>query len=509
MKSQTAAPPSLWSATADVREFPPLRQDITADVVVVGAGIAGLSVAWLLAKAGKFVVVVDDGPIGGGQTQMTTAHLSNEIDDRYSEIERLHGREGARLAAESHTAAIDLIEAIAREEQIDCDFRRVNGYLMAAPGHSEEILAKEYEAASRTGVVEVSWVDHPPHAMQHAGRALRFARQGQFHPLKYLSGLADALERRGGRIYCGTHAKSMQGGERAIVMTDDGHTITAEALVVATNTPVNDMFAIHTKQAPYTTYVVGLRVPAGSIERALYWDTADPYHYIRLQSGTDDEHDLLIVGGEDHKTGQAHDKHERFDRLESWARDHFPQCGEVEFHWLGQVMETCDGLAFIGPNPGDKPNVFIATGDSGMGMTHGTIAGMLLSDLILGKENPWAKIYQPSRKMIGAFGEFLKENLNVAAQYASYLTPGEVKAVDDIAPGCGALMSSGLTKLAVYKDEQGNVTKMTAVCPHMKCLVDWNDASKTWDCPCHGSRFTADGQVIVGPANVGLEKVQK
>jgi Rieske Fe-S protein len=274
---------------------------------------------------------------------------------------------------------------------------------------------------------------------------------------------------------------------------------------VATNTPVNDRVAIHTKQAPYVTYVIGLRVPKGSVTRALYWDTPDPYHYIRLQSDKhNDRYDILIVGGEDHKTGQANDGAERFGRIERWTRERWPQVGEVEFRWSGQVMEPVDGIAFIGRNPLDDDNVFIATGDSGQGMTHGTIAGMLLTDLLQGRKNAWEDLYSPSRITLRAFAEYAGENINVAEQFADYVTAGEIKSVDELKPGQGAIMREGLSKLAVYRDDGGMVHKLSAVCPHLGCVVAWNSTEKTWDCPCHGSKYRADGRVYQGPANSDL-----
>jgi Rieske Fe-S protein len=251
------------------------------------------------------------------------------------------------------------------------------------------------------------------------------------------------------------------------------------------------------------TYVIGARVPRGAVMKALYWDTEDPYHYVRLQT-LDDENDLLIVGGEDHKTGQADDTRERHVRLEAWARARFPRMGPVDFTWAGQVMETIDGLAFIGRNSLDKDNVFVVTGDSGMGMTHGTIAGMLLTDLILGRENPWATLYDPSRKTLRAAGEYAKEALNMAAQYRDWVTGGDVGSVDEIARDSGAVLRRGLKKVAVYRDEDGTLHERSAVCPHLGCIVQWNPSEKTWDCPCHGSRFDKLGTVLNGPANRDL-----
>ena len=506
--ASTISTKSLWAATKREPELPRLRTSSEADVVVVGAGIAGLTTAYLLSQAGKHVIVLDDGPIGGGQTELTSAHLSSAIDDRFTEIERLHGKEGARLTAESHSAAIDRIEAVVAAERIDCDFERVNGYLCNPPGDSADTLDEEYEAALRTGVLDVAIVERAPWPHFDTGRAICFGRQAQFHPLKYLNGLAQAIIERRSEIHCGTHVKSVQGGDAAKVETSDGKSVSAKHIVVATNTPINDLVAIHTKQAPYLTYVIGARMPRDAIERALYWDTADPYHFVRVQRAEDGPGDVVLVGGEDHKTGQADDGPERFLRLEVWARERFPLMEEVTFRWAGQVMETLDGLAFIGRNPLDEKNVYIATGDSGMGLTHGTIAGMLLTDLILGRENPWEKLYEPTRKPAGALRDFASENLNVAAQYATWLTPGEVHSADEIPPGQGAILRRGLSKVAAYRDESGKLTMLSAVCPHLKCIVTWNDTERTWDCPCHGSRFSAEGQVLVGPANVDLRAAE-
>ena len=346
------------------------------------------------------------------------------------------------------------------------------------------------------------------------GPCLRFPNQGQFHPLKYLAGLAKAIERDGGRLFTQTHADQIDGGAPA-KLRSDSHIVTADAVVVATNTPINDLVAIHTKQAPYLTYVIAARVPRGSVTKALYWDTQDPYHYLRLQSlksgngnGRASEEDLLIVGGEDHKTGQADDTDQRHARLEAWARKRFPMMGPIEYTWSGQVMETIDGLAFIGRNPLDKDNVFIVTGDCGMGMTHGTIAGILLTDLILGRENPWATLYSPARKTLRAAGEYAKHALNMAVQYADWLTGGDVGTVGEIANDSGAVLRRGLTKIAAYRDEQGKLHERSAICPHLGCIVGWNPTEKSWDCPCHGSRFNKFGEVLSGPANSALTSIE-
>lgn len=499
MKDHAGKSTSIWMATAKLPSFPRLLADEQAHVCIVGAGIAGLTTAYLLGRAGKSVIVLDDGPIVSGETERTTAHLVTALDDRYVDLERLHGEQGARLAAESHSAAISQIERIVRVENIDCDFERLDGYLFVPSDESTDILDKEMAVAQRAGLTDVHMVARAAIASFDTGRTLCFPRQAQFHPLKYLAALANAVVRDGGRIYTETHAVKIEGGDSARIETRDGQTVTSGTVVVATNTPVNDLLAIHTKQAAYRTYVIGATVPAGSIHKGLFWDTMNPYHYVRLSPLSSTAHDVLIVGGEDHKTGQADDAETRYGRLEKWARAHFP-ITKIEFRWSGQVMETVDGLAFIGRNPLDQPNVFIATGDSGNGMTHGTIAGMLLTDLIQGRDNAWSTLYEPSRKTLGALDRFAEETLNMAAQYADWVTPGDVEEDRLVPPGSGAVVRRGLTKIAVYCDDAGKLHETSAVCPHLGGIVTWNHSEKTWDCPCHGSRFDRYGKVVNGPA---------
>jgi glycine/D-amino acid oxidase-like deaminating enzyme/nitrite reductase/ring-hydroxylating ferredoxin subunit len=510
MKHESEQSISAWMATTSVPEMPMLTGDEQADVCVVGAGIAGMTTAYLLAREGKSVVILDDGPIAGAQTQRTTAHLSNALDDRYFELERIHGEDGMRLAAESHTHAIETIESIVQEEKIDCDFVRVDGYLFDPPEGGGDSLDRELDAARRAGL-NVDMVKRAPLRSFDTGRCIRFPDQGQFHPLKFLNGVAKAIERMGGKLFSSTHASKVEGGGEAHVMTKAGPIVRCGAIVVATNTPVNDRVAIHTKQAPYLSYAIGLPIPHGSVTQALYWDTLEAYHYIRTQP-LDANSDLLIVGGEDHKAGQATDQVERWGRLVEWTRSRFAMAGPVQFRWSGMVMETTDGLAFIGRNPMDEDNVFIATGDSGMGMTHGTIAGLLITDLIMGRDNPWSQIYDPSRKPVWgmAWKEFLGENLNVAKEYVKdWLGGSDVSTEEEIPVGEGAVMRRGLSKVAIYRDERGACHEHSAVCPHLGCIVHWNGAEKTWDCPCHGSRFDALGQVIMGPANSPLTEAEQ
>ncbi|MBA3683799.1 MAG: FAD-dependent oxidoreductase, partial [Planctomycetes bacterium] len=483
----------------------PLTSETAADVCVIGGGIAGLTTAYLLLQAGKTVCVLEDGEIGSGESGRTSAHLSYALDDRYFEIERLLGPHNAHLAADSHTIAIDTIEWIAEHEDIDCDLRRVDGYLFVPPGEDASVLADELAACHRAGLTRVERVASGPWPTFATGPCLRFPDQAQFHPLKYLNGLAQAILRKGGQIHTRTHATAIHGGRHPRVEVRGGHTVTCSSVVVATNVPINDRVVVQTKLEAHRTYLIALSVECGTVPAALGWDTSDPYHYLRVVDGP--REDLLLIGGEDHKVGHEHAEEERYCALERWARERFPAAGATAWRWSGQVVETVDCMAYIGRNPLDR-NVYIITGDSGNGLTHGTIGGLLITDLVLGRDNQWEELYRPNRKTLRAAGEYAKHNAGVAGQYASWVTGGEVTEPEQVAPGCGAVIRRGAHKIAVYHDVDGSIHECSAVCPHLHAIVTWNDVEKSWDCPAHGSRFDRFGTVVNGPANHNLVALQ-
>lgn len=505
-KETSGATKSCWTANTSPLVFSPLQKNVYVDVAIIGGGIAGMSVAYFLSQQGKKVAVIEDGFIGSGESGRTTAHLAYALDTRYYELENLHGKEGARLILESHTAAIDNIESIIKKENISCDFMRVDGYLFRSGEDSEEEpLNKELDTLNRINRKDVRFLKTSP-APFDTGICLHFPLQGQFHPVKYLAGLARAIIQKNGKIFTETHVTDFNASG---VTTDTNCTVSADYIVVTTYSPVNDRTRIHTKQAAYRTYVIGARIPKDSVKRALYWDTGknigglgNPYHYIRTQP-IDDTYDLLIAGGEDHKAGQADDG--SFEKVEQWTKKRFPMIKDIPYRWSGQIFEPIDGIGYIGRNPLDK-NVYIATGFSGNGMTHGTISGILISDLILGKKNPWADVYDPSRKSLLAAKEYLEENINVVRQYSEWLKKGDISSVSELAPGQGAIMRKNLSKMAVYRDATGTIHEFSAICPHLGCIVQWNTNEKTFDCPCHGSRFTAHGKVINGPSNRNLSR---
>jgi glycine/D-amino acid oxidase-like deaminating enzyme/nitrite reductase/ring-hydroxylating ferredoxin subunit len=471
------------------------------DVCVIGAGIAGLSVALSLVQDGLEVLVLDMGPIAGGQTARTSAHLASALDDHFYVLERRFGRAGAKLCYESHAAAIDAIERNIHMFAIDCEFRRVDGYLWSPDSQTRRVLDKELPAARRAGLT-VDEVGRAPLPFD-TGRALRFANQAEFHPLKYMRGLARAIVAGGGRIVTGVHVTEVKSGNPCTVFMESGEKLEASVVVDATNMAITSRFNIPLREAAYRTYMLAVDVPRDYVPRGLYWDTLDPYHYIRVQASPDrSDREILLVGGEDHRVGQG-EPERQFRTLERWLREHFADAGEVITRWSGQIQEPHDGMAYIGALPGHE-RVFVVTGDSGNGLTHGAVAGLLLPQLIQTRKHPWSRVYAPNRTRLHALGRFAAEAAKSNAPYSDWVRGGDVAGLDQIAPGSGATVRKGLHVLAVYRDERGQCHVKNAKCTHLGAVVRWNEVEKSWDCPAHGSRFSCTGELMNGPAVSGL-----
>ncbi|WP_413290392.1 FAD-dependent oxidoreductase [Bdellovibrio sp. HCB337] len=480
--------------------FPRLNSDIKTDVCVIGSGISGLTTAYLLLQKGFQVAVIDKESFGNCETGFSTAHITSALDDRFAQLRRWHGDDGLRLAYESHHEAIKLIERIVRDEHIECEFEKVDGYLFQGEPNSTGPLDVELEAIHAAGFTDVKLLDRAPVSFFESGPCLQFPNQAQFHPLKYLQGLLRVIRRSGGEVYQQTKAVEVKGGPLAFVKTEQGFKISCRHIVVATNVPINDLVTMHTKEAAYRTYVIGMKVPQGEVTPALFWDTEDPYHYVRIERVPGQDYDLLIVGGEDHRVGQNDNPQRLYLNLEDWTRLRLGLTGEIVYRWSGQIIEPIDGLAYIGRNPGDEDNVYIASGDSGNGITHGSVAGMILSDLIAGQVNPWASLYDPRRFNWKGLGTYARENWKGASKYADWLTVQDRRRPEELLPGEGAILSDGIGKIAVYRDEEGYLHEFSAACPHLKGMLHWNSLEKTWDCPFHGSRFNPVGEVLNGPA---------
>ena len=505
MKLHTGTQP-FWIDSASFPTYPKLERDEAVDVVVVGGGITGLTAAYLLTLEGCSVALLERERCAQIDTGHTSAHLTMVTDRQLSELVKTFGRDHAQAVWDAGLAAMGQIAANVVDLGIDCDFAWVPGYLHAplgANGDGGDRFRSEAATAAELGF-DAEFVESVPFV---GGPGVRFLDQARVHPYKYLSGLARAIADRGGMIF--ERCPAGEFSDKPVSVKANGHTITCRSIVLATHTPLVGNAGIlgatlfQTKLALYSSYVVGGHVAKGRVPDALFWDTGNPYHYLRVEPKRD--HDYVIFGGEDHKTGQAADTNACFDRLERTLQSMISGV-EVTHRWSGQVIETPDGLPYIGETAARQ---FAGTGFAGNGMTFGTLTGMMAADQIAGRRNPWKRLFDPGRtNIVGGLWNYIKENKD----YPYYLVRdrfagAEGKSARAIPRGTGTVIDSANGKIAVYRDLRGGVTKRSAVCSHMSCIVDWNEAEKSWDCPCHGSRFKPDGEVIAGPAEAPLATV--
>ena len=502
-------PRSYWTDSASLPSFAKLDRDTTADVVVVGGGFTGLTTAYLLTRAGRRVVLLERHRCAEVDTAHTSAHLTMVTDTRLSELVHRYGRSHAQAVWDAGRAAIAQIDEIACEHEIDCGFKWVEGYLHARgprPSADEaDAFRAEATLACELGF-DATFMTTVPFA---GGPGIRFHDQARVHPRRYLAGVARALTAAGGEIFEQSEAEEFR--ETPLGVKANGHWVSCGDVVMATHNPLMGIAsmasasAFQTKLALYTSYVVAGRIPRGSVPDALFWDTGDPYRYVRLEPHRD--HDLLIVGGEDHKTGQADDTRACFERVERLARERVPDI-QLTHRWSGQIIETPDGLPYIGRMTDHQ---YAATGFCGNGLTFGTLAAVMMTDALDGRDNPWAELFEPGRSALRrGLWEYVKEN----ADYPYYMlrdrfAGAEGRSVRSVRRGQGQVIERNGEKVAAYRDSHGALTLRSAVCTHMGCVVGWNDAEGTWDCPCHGSRFTPQGDVISGPAETPLSEIGK
>ena len=492
---------SLWLATRQAPSFNPLDRDLDVDIAIVGGGISGLTAAVLLSRAGARIAVFERDRVGSGETGHTTSHLTEAVDARYQTVIKDFGLDGARLVAESKRDAIARIESLA--STLGVTFEHAPGYLYTEREKDLEFLAKELDAARRAGCA-VEWVDDVPLPFATKG-AVRWDAQGQVHASEYLFALAKEAVTRGVAIFDRTPVKNVHEGEPCRIETGQG-AVAARHVLVAANVPVNNRVLLHTKIAAYRSYAIASEVEPGYL-RGLFWDTDKPYHYTRPQEV--DGRWYLIIGGEDHRTGEETDTESHYESLLDYARARFP-LGPVKYRWSGQIIEPVDGLPFIGPNSGSS-HVYVATGYAGNGITYGTLAGMMFADYANGRANKYAALYDATRvKPLAAAYDYVTENVSFPVHLVKdrlTSTNADVRSLDDLRPGRGGIFAGEDGKIAVYRDERGELHGCSPVCTHLACDVGWNMAEKTWDCPCHGSRFSPEGKVINGPAVRDLRQI--
>ena len=496
---------SFWLTSTELPQFPTLSSDITVDVAVIGGGMTGISTAYLLKKAGLKVAVLERETVGGVDTPYTTAHVTAVTDTRLHELTKTFGKDGARAAWDAGSAAIDQIYQNIHAEEIECDFRWIPAYLTAPFLEEDEsavkTLKKDAKLAKEFGYL-ASFFDKVPFFNLPG---VKVANQARFHPLKYLRALLEEIPGNGSHVFAHSpaedfHARTVKSGQ---------YKVRCDWLVIATHYPREgkeggfSALLRQTKLAPYSTYVLGAEVPQGKLPDASFWDTSEPYYYLRLQP--QEKFDFAIFGGEDHKTGEEKNTEEPFKRLQQTFLRYVPNA-KITHRWSGQVIETPDGLPYIGET---EEKQFIATGFAGNGMTFGTLAAVMARDAITGTKNPWSGLFDPDRKKISATIDYLRENKDYPYYYVrDRVASAEGESIDELKVDEGKILNLDGKKVAAYRDENGKVTACSPVCTHLGCIVNWNKAEKTWDCPCHGSRFKPTGEVMAGPAEEPLEKIK-
>ncbi|KAJ9658328.1 hypothetical protein H2198_003758 [Neophaeococcomyces mojaviensis] len=522
---------SVWVKTMPYSKFPTfpkLQNDLETEVLIVGSGISGVSIAYELVRQGAKVTMIEARDILSGETGRTSGHLSSDLDDGYIEIGKKHGKEGAKIAAESHDWALKRVGEISKELGIECEYRMLKGYdisqfVKGTKEHDDDMkeIVQDMEAAREAGLdahyVQDFAIKGWDGNIDQRDAAV-FEQQATFHPTKYVCGVLEWLKKQDNfQAYTRTRAVSIKekgitvplvnvhlGAKDTIIETEEGHTIHAAHVVEATCVPLQRLSIIAEMEYD-RTYCIAIRIPKGVVEDCLIYDSAEEYKYIRMTE-CDEKDDYMVVGGCDHAVGQEDAWDERYKELEEWTRKRFTQAGAVDFRWSGQIFEPVDYMGYIGRNSGAQ-RVYVVTGDSGNGLTHGTIAGKVISDMILGHPNPWEKLYDPRRRKTSiakSLPSMLEHDIQVNMQYKRFLQT-DITDLEDLGLEKGGVLNSKTSKpIAAYKDADGKVHRLSAICPHMKGVVCWNDSEKSWDCPVHGSRFSKDGKQICGPANVNM-----
>lgn len=494
--------PSFWIGTTPETDYPSLADELAVDVAVVGGGIAGITAAALLKRAGRTVALLESKRIVQGATGYTTAKVTAGHGLGYTKIRKAFGEDGARTYAEANQAAIERIAQFVEEDGIDCDFERRANYVYAEDEQQTAQVKEEVEVEQAAGLpaslVRETPLPYPVNA------AVRLENQAQFHPRKYLLALAASVEGDGSHVFEQTRVQTVKHGEPCEVVADRG-VVRARDVVVATHLPILDRGLFFAKAYPHRSYALCAPIQPSDAPDGMFINAGTPTRSVRTMR--DGDRLFLNVGGNGHKTGEADDTPARYDQLEEFLREHWPGAAEVAYRWSTQDYMPPDQVPYVGRVWRGSEHAYTATGFNKWGMTNGTAAAMIISDSILGRTNSWAELFEAHRlPPRSALGKLVKENAGAGFHFfADRVRGGDAKSVDEVGAGEGAIVGR-LRKTAVYRDDDGTVHELSPVCRHLWCLVDWNPAERTWDCPCHGSRYAADGRVIEGPATRDLKR---
>lgn len=485
---------------------PNTRDEELFDVAIVGGGITGVTTALLLQQAGKKCLIAEAQNLGFGTTSGTTAHINTILDLTYAEIEKKFGEENARLVLKATLEAIHLVEDLVKEYGIDCGFSKKDGYLFSQNKQQTNQLEDAFEASKKAGC-DVEYADAIPLPI-HFEKALLFKNQAQIHPTKYVYALAKAFEDIGGIIIQNCRVTHVIQNEEKIleVETNMGKKIRARNLIYATHIPPG-VNLLHFRCAPYRSYAMAVTLKDDNYPDAVAYDLDDPYHYYRTQEVEGKKY--LIAGGEDHRTAEKKDTEECFVKLENYLR-RFYKIEEIAFRWSSQYFESADGLPYIGHLPGNPDTVFVATGYGGNGITYSQVAAKILTDIVTNHKNEFEDVFNPSRiKPVAGFANFAKNAADVTGNFIGKLFPvDKINGLNELVNGEAKVVKYEGDPIAMYKDETGTIHSVNPSCTHIHCEVAWNDAEKTWECPCHGSRFNAEGEMFTGPARKDLEKIK-
>lgn len=499
---------SFWMDSTREPNFKSLNQNVFVDVAIVGGGIAGLTAAFLLKRAGRKVAVIEAEAIASKASGRTTAKITSLHQLVYANLIEKFGKEKARLYAESNQAALEQIVRLVEEENIHCDFSRQDAYTFA---ESEDNLAKvkaEAEAAISLGL-PASFVEETPLPFKVAG-AVKFTDQAQFHVRKYLTHLAQSISGEGSYVFELSRVESVESGQPCTVTASNG-TVKAQDVIVTTNLPITDQGLFFAKTSPKRSYIVAAKIAKDKAPKGMFIGCGEQYRSIRTTPHGDDL--LLLIGGEGHQVGDVTETEERYLALEEYGRKQFG-LDSYEYRWSGQDLKSRDGLPYIGNTTSEEEHIYVATGFSLWGITNGTLAGMLLRDRLLGRSNPWADLYDSTRSVSFLDEEEKKAEMSSSSSDKSDDDNDEnLKKVDpacfeNVDKGEGEVITVGDEKIAVFRNEEGEPVAMSAVCPHLGCTVNWNSAEKSWDCPCHGARYSSEGEVINAPAVKNLDRME-